>query len=81
MNKVSYVLTVKKMNEDEVTMGVFENYPTASEIFHVSSGWWHTLLLKDSGLMEKLIVTGKVSSYDLEPVEFEIIKKKFGEPF
>ena len=81
MNNTYFTLTADRINDDLVTIGVFKNYPTASEVFHVSSGWWHTLLLKDSGLMEKLIVTGKVSSYDLEPVEFEIVEKNFGEPF
>ena len=83
MNDTYFVLQVTLVNENTVTIGVFKNYPTANEVSHISQEWWHMELIEKFNLMDVLIATGKSVTDDDEstPVEFEIIEKKFGEPF
>ena len=80
MNKVSYVLTVKKMNEDEVTMGVFENYPTENQIKKALQGSWYGELLEFCcrEFMNILIGHGKVHAgrNASENTKFEIVKTR-----
>ncbi len=75
MNKVSYVLTV-----DEVTMGVFENYPTSNQIKKALQGSWYGELLEFCGreFMNILIGHGKVhaSRNASENTKFEIVETR-----
>ncbi len=81
MNKF-FMLTVSENWENFVDRpyGVFNSYPTESEILNVLSDWYGKML-KKYNKMDVLISSGKAKvSTSLIEIDFEIIQKNFGEP-